>query len=123
MKLRIFLSAALLALGLAGCTQVQQTAQQIATFTAADVSAAEAVAVAAGDTQGAACYAALEPIVANAPAGIVSGFELLRAGQLIANNQCAAILANLSVLLLQQGASALVLGQTATVLGAIALPK
>jgi hypothetical protein len=60
---------------LAGCSAIQQKVDM-------DASTAATIAVNAGDTAGAACFKALEPVVGTAPAGL-SKFEVVRAGQII----------------------------------------
>ena len=69
--IRIF--AVLCALG--GCSVIQQKVEM-------DASTAAMIAANAGDTAGAACFKALEPVVGTAPAGLLSKFEVARAGQI-----------------------------------------
>jgi len=58
---------------LAGCSAIQQKVEM-------DASTAATIAANAGDTAGAACFKALEPVVGTAPAGLLSKFEVARAG-------------------------------------------
>ena len=61
---------------LAGCSVIQQKVEM-------DASTAATIAANAGDTAGAACFKALEPVVGTAPAGLLSKFEVARAGQIV----------------------------------------
>ena len=61
---------------LAGCSVIQQKAEM-------DASTAATIAANSGDTAGAACFKALEPVVGTAPAGLLSKFEVARAGQIV----------------------------------------
>jgi hypothetical protein len=89
---RIF--AILCALG--GCSVIQQKAEM-------DASTAATIAANAGDTAGAACFKALEPVVGTAPAGLLSKFEVARAGQIvIENGPCAPLAAGLFLHLLNK---------------------
>ena len=58
---------------LGGCSAIQQKVEM-------DASTAATIAATAGDTAGAACFKALEPVVGTAPAGLLSKFEVARAG-------------------------------------------
>ena len=58
-----------------GCSALQQKVEM-------DASTAAQIAVNAGDTAGAACFNALEPVVGTAPAGLLSTFEAVRAGRI-----------------------------------------
>jgi hypothetical protein len=89
---RIF--AVLSALG--GCSAIQQKVEM-------DASTAAMIAANAGDTAGAACFKALEPVVGTAPAGLLSKFEVARAGQIvIENGPCAPLAAGLFLHLLNK---------------------
>ena len=70
----IYILAVLCALG--GCSVIQQKVE-------IDASTAAMIAANAGDTAGAACFKALEPVVGTAPAGLLSKFEVARAGQIV----------------------------------------
>jgi hypothetical protein len=70
--IRIF--AILCALG--GCSLIQQKVEM-------DASTAATIAANTGDTAGADCFKALEPLVGTAPAGLLSEFEVVRAGQIV----------------------------------------
>ena len=59
---------------LAGCSVIQQKVEM-------DASTAAIIAANAGDTAGAACFKALEPVVGTAPAGLLSKFESLARGR------------------------------------------
>jgi hypothetical protein len=61
---------------LGGCSAIQQKVEM-------DASTAATIAATAGDTAGAACFKALEPVVGTAPAGLLSKFEVARAGQIV----------------------------------------
>ena len=90
--IRIF--AILCALG--GCSVIQQKVEM-------DASTAAVIAANAGDTAGAACFQALEPVVGTAPAGLLSKFEVARAGQIaIENGPCAPLAAGLFLHLLNK---------------------
>jgi hypothetical protein len=81
---------------LAGCSAVQQKVEM-------DASTAAMIAVNVGDTAGAACFKALEPVVATTPTGLLSKFELVRAGQLvIEDGPCAPLAAGLFLHLLNK---------------------
>ena len=79
---------------LAGCSALQQKVEM-------DASAAAIIAENAGDAAGAACFKALEPMVAMAAAGLQSKFEVARASQiLIEDGPCAPLAAELLLHLL-----------------------
>jgi hypothetical protein len=81
---------------LAGCSVIQQKVEM-------DASTAATIAVNAGDTAGAACFKALEPVVGTAPAGLLSKFEVARAGQIIIEDgPCAPLAAGLFLHLLNK---------------------
>ncbi len=81
---------------LAGCSVIQQKVEM-------DASAAAMIAANAGDTAGAACFKALEPVVGTAPAGLLSKFEVARAGQIvIEDGPCAPLAAGLFLHLLNK---------------------
>ena len=89
---RIF--AVLCALG--GCSAIQQKVEM-------DASTAATIAANSGDTAGAACFKALEPVVGTAPAGLLSKFEVARAGQIvIEEGPCAPLAAGLFLHLLNK---------------------
>jgi hypothetical protein len=80
----------------AGCSAIQQRV-------AMNASTAAMIAANAGDTVGAACFSALEPIVGTAPAGSLSKFEVARAGQIvIEDSPCAPLAAGLFLHLLNK---------------------
>jgi len=86
--------AILCALG--GCSVIQQKVEM-------DASAAAMIATNAGDTAGAACFKALEPVVGTAPAGLLSKFEVVRAGQIVVEDgPCAPLAAGLFLHLLSK---------------------
>jgi hypothetical protein len=86
--------AILCALG--GCSAIQQKVEM-------DASAAATIAANSGDTAGAACFKALEPVVGTAPAGLLSKFEVARAGQIvIEDGPCAPLAAGLFLHLLNK---------------------
>ncbi len=86
--------AILCALG--GCSFIQQKVEM-------DASTAAVIAANAGDTVGAACFKALEPVVGTAPAGLLSKFEVARAGQIvIEDGPCAPLAAGLFLHLLNK---------------------
>jgi hypothetical protein len=90
----IYILAVLCALG--GCSVIQQKVE-------IDASTAAMIAANAGDTAGAACFKALEPVVGTAPAGLLSKFEVARAGQMvIENGPCAPLAAGLFLHLLNK---------------------
>ena len=79
-----------------GCSLIQQQVEM-------DASAAATIAANAGDTAGAACFKALEPVVGTAPAGLLSKFEVARAGQIvIEDGPCAPLAAGLFLHLLNK---------------------
>src|SRR5207248_10643615 len=79
---------------LGGCSAIQQKVEM-------DASTAAVVAANAGDTAGAACFKALEPVVGTAPAGLLSKFEVARAGQIVVEDgSCAPLAAGLFLHLL-----------------------
>jgi hypothetical protein len=81
---------------LAGCSVLQQKLEM-------DASAAAMIAANAGGTAGAACFKALEPVVGTAPAGLLSKFEVARAGQIvIEDGPCAPLAAGLFLHLLNK---------------------
>jgi hypothetical protein len=81
---------------LAGCSLIQQKIEM-------DASAAATIAANAGDTTGAACFKALEPVVGTAPAGLLSKFEVVRAGQIVVEDgPCAPLAAGLFLHLLNK---------------------
>ncbi|MBV8936981.1 MAG: hypothetical protein JO095_14405 [Alphaproteobacteria bacterium] len=81
---------------LAGCSAVQQKVEM-------DASAAAMIAANAGDAAGAACFKALEPVVGTPPAGLLSKFEVARAGQIvIEDGPCAPLAAGLFLHLLNK---------------------
>ena len=89
---RIF--AVLSALG--ACSAIQQKVEM-------DASTAAMIAANADDTAGAACFKALEPVVGTAPAGLLSKFEIARAGQIvIEEGPCAPLAAGLFLHLLNK---------------------
>ena len=90
--IRIF--AILSALG--GCSVIQQKVEM-------DASTAATIAANSGDTAGAACFKALEPVVGTEPAGLLSKFEVARAGQIvIEDGPCAPLAAGLFLHLLNK---------------------
>ena len=90
--IRIF--AILCALG--GCSAIQPKVEM-------DASTAATIAVNSGDTAGAACFKALEPVVGTAPAGLLSKLEVARAGQIvIEDGPCAPLAAGLFLHLLNK---------------------
>jgi hypothetical protein len=81
---------------LAGCSALQQRVEM-------DASAAAMIAANAGDAAGAACFKALEPLVETAPAGLLSKFEVARAGQIVVEDgPCAPLAAGLFLHLLNK---------------------
>jgi len=81
---------------LAGCSAIQQKVEM-------DASTAAMIAANAGDTAGAACFKALEPVVGTAPAGLLSKFEVARVGQIaIEEGPCAPLAAGLLLHLLDK---------------------
>jgi len=91
-------SVAILAIlcALAGCSVIQQKVEM-------DASTAAKIAANAGDTAGAACFKALEPLVGAAPTGLLSKFEIVRAGQIVVENgPCAPLAAGLFLHLLNK---------------------
>ncbi|HMD64020.1 MAG TPA: hypothetical protein VKF83_08620 [Stellaceae bacterium] len=81
---------------LAGCSVIQQKVEM-------DASTAAVIAANAGDTAGAACFKALEPVVGTAPAGLLSKFEVARAGQMVVEDgPCAPLAAGLFLHLLNK---------------------
>jgi hypothetical protein len=90
----ISILAVLCALG--GCSVIQQKVEM-------DASTAASIAANAGDTAGAACFKALEPVVGTAPAGLLSKFEVARAWQIvIEDGPCAPLAAGLFLHLLDK---------------------
>ena len=51
---------------------------------------------------GAACYAALEPLVAAPSTGVLSGYEVARGASIIGTGPCAPVLAGLALHLLNK---------------------
>ncbi len=81
---------------LGGCSVVQPKVEM-------DASTAATIAANSGDTAGAACFKALEPVVGTAPAGLLSKFEVARAGQIvIEDGPCAPLAAGLFLHLLDK---------------------
>ena len=81
---------------LAGCSVIQQKVEM-------DASTAATIAANSGDTAGAACFKALEPVVGTAPAGLLSKFEVARAEQIvIEDGPCAPLAAGLFLHLLDK---------------------
>ena len=81
---------------LCGCSVFRQKVEM-------DAAGAAAIANAAGDTAGAACFAALGPIVSGSPTGLLSKFELVRAGQIVLEDgPCAPLTAGLALHLLNK---------------------
>ena len=81
---------------LVGCSAAQQKLEM-------DVSTAAVIAENAGDTAGAACFRALEPVVGTAPNGLLSEFEIVRAGQIIVEDgPCAPLAGSLLLHLLNK---------------------
>ncbi len=81
---------------LAGCSVIQQKGDM-------DASTAATIAANVGDTAGAACFKALEPVVGTAPSGLLSKFEVARAGQIvIEDGPCAPLAAGLFLHLLDK---------------------
>jgi hypothetical protein len=81
---------------LAGCSAVQQKFEM-------DASTAAMIAANTGDAAGAACFKALEPVVGTAPTGLLSKFEVVRAGQaVIEDGPCAPLAAGLFLHLLNK---------------------
>ena len=90
----ISIFAILFALG--ACSVIQQKVEM-------DASTAALIAANAGDTAGAACFKALEPVVGTAPAGLLSKFEVVRAGQIVVEDgPCAPLAAGLFLHLLNK---------------------
>jgi hypothetical protein len=90
----ITILAILAALG--GCSLIQQKVE-------IDASTAAAIAADSGDIAGAACFKALEPVVATAPTGLLSKFEVVRAGQIVVEDgPCAPLAAGLFLHLLNK---------------------
>lgn len=102
---------AVLTIGLAGCTVAQQQ------FVAVDVATAQSVAVAAGDTTGAACWGSLGPAVAAIQAGKTVGLatviEVARAAILATRGACAPLAQPVlqAIALLPGGGNALALAE------------
>lgn len=89
-KILVILSA------LSGCSVVQQKVEM-------DASTAAMIAANAGDSAGAACFTALEPLVGTAPTGLLSKFEIVRAGQMVVEDgPCAPLAAGLFLHLLNK---------------------
>ena len=74
---------------LVGCSAIQQKVEM-------DASTAAIIAANAGDTVGATCFKALEPVVGTAPTGLLGKFEIVRAGRIaIEDGPCAPLAAGL----------------------------
>jgi hypothetical protein len=87
-------------IALSGCSVIQQKIEM-------DTSTAAAIAANAGDTAGAACFKALEPVIGTAPTGLLSKFEVARAGRIIAEDgPCAPLAAGLFLHLLNKAPGA-----------------
>lgn len=80
---------------IAGCSAVQQKVEM-------DASTAAMIAANTGDSAGAACFNALEPVVGTAPAGLLSKFEVVRAGRIAVEGPCAPLAAELLLHLLNK---------------------
>ena len=81
---------------LGGCSVIQQKVEM-------DASTAAMIAANSGDAAGAACFKALEPVVDTAPTGLLSKFEVARAGQIvIEDGPCAPLAAGLFLHLLNK---------------------
>jgi hypothetical protein len=79
-----------------GCSAIQQKVEM-------DTSTAAVIAANAGDTTGAACFKALEPVAGTAPAGVLSKFEVVRAGRIaVEEGPCAPLAAELLLHLLNK---------------------
>ena len=79
-----------------GCSLIQQKVEM-------DASTAAVIAANSGDAAGAACFKALEPVVGTAPTGLLSEFEVARAGQIVvADGPCAPTAAGLFLHLLNK---------------------
>lgn len=79
-----------------GCSAIQQKVEM-------DASTAAQIAANAGDSAGAACFTALEPVVGTAPAGLLSKFEIVRAGRIaVEDGPCAPLAAELLLHLLNK---------------------
>lgn len=90
------IKAILILCALVGCSVIQQKVEM-------DASTAAVIAKNAGDTAGAACFKALEPVVGMAPSGVLSKFEVVRAGQLVVEEgPCAPLAAGLFLHLLNK---------------------
>jgi hypothetical protein len=80
----------------AGCSVIQQKVEM-------DASTAAVIAASSGDAAGAACFKSLEPVLGTTPAGLLSKFEVARAGQIIVENgPCAPLAAGLFLHLLNK---------------------
>src|ERR1700730_17656647 len=81
---------------LGGCSAIQQKVEM-------DASTAAMIAANAGDTAGAACFKALEPVVGTTPTGVLSKFEVARAGPIVIGDvPCARLAAGLFLHLLNK---------------------
>ena len=81
---------------LAGCSVLQQKVEM-------DAATAAMIAENAGDTAGVACFKALEPVVRTTPDGLLSKFEVVRAGQIVVEDgPCAPLAAGLFLHLLNK---------------------
>jgi hypothetical protein len=81
---------------LSGCSLIQQKVEM-------DAAGAATIAANSGDTAGAACFKALEPVVGTAPTGLLSKFEIARAGQIVLEDgPCAPVAAGLFLHLLNK---------------------
>src|SRR5215472_18255543 len=96
MKLYRFVTFVAMLYTVAGCSALQQKVEM-------DASAAAQIAANAGDSAGAACFTALEPVVGTAPAGLLSKFEVVRAGRIaVESGPCAPLAAELFLHLLDK---------------------
>lgn len=80
---------------LAGCAQVDQ-------FVANDATAAASIAQASGDAAAVPCYNAIGVLTKTPVAGLLSKFELVRAGQQLAQGSCSGVFAGLVLHLLNK---------------------
>jgi hypothetical protein len=81
---------------LSGCSLIQQKVEM-------DAAGAATIAANSGDAAGAACFRALEPVVGTTPAGLLSKFEIARAGQIVVEDgPCAPVAAGLFLHLLNK---------------------
>jgi hypothetical protein len=81
---------------LVGCSVIQQKVEM-------DASTAAVIAENVGDIAGAACFRALEPVVGTVPNGLLSEFEIVRAGRIIVEDgPCAPLASGLFLHLLNK---------------------